>query len=436
MILRLTIYFFCTFLYISVTSSCKKNKSTLAKETSFSQGEIHNSIDGSNGEVVSELASSELNSNGSNQTKENADLVKKSKQQAFANEEFPIIFFGMINTDRAFELAKKWGATHVHSYGLGKSKKRDQNFFDRAAEYELKVMANLGGRYWIKQNNGVDSMRALVRHFKDHPALGFWYLFDEPDNKGFQPAELKPFYRMIHEETPNIPVAISHARSKHWYRYGQVQDMFLYNNYPVEGEEFPQSELNVWTNFAKAAMKREEKDNNIVIPVLQMFNWRAFAKKSQKKFRGFAIEKLRYPNQQELRYMSFASIALGSPGLSFFSYYRARTPRKNWPGHVLAPVLQEVKKFSNHITETKMQQITGGKNNLFLTQWVDEQSAYILLANASPNSRTIRQSLDNNLETGQLEPWGKTRKAKAALEGGRIIVEQVKPWEVLIWKVQ
>src|SRR5690625_1014872 len=106
--MRSTILFLCTFLCISVTSSCKKNKSSLSKETSFFQDEIHNSVDGLNNEVVYEVASSELNLNDSSSSsdskknsilsKRNTDLVKKSRQQTFAEEEFPIIFFGMINT--------------------------------------------------------------------------------------------------------------------------------------------------------------------------------------------------------------------------------------------------------------------------------------------------------------------------------------------------
>lgn len=94
-------------------------------------------------------------------------------------------------------MVKKLGATHIHRYAMGVSIENDQSFFDRAARYGLKVMANLRIIYWIKQKHAVDSLRAYIQHFKDHPALGFWYLSDEPYIKGYKMGELMPFYKMI-----------------------------------------------------------------------------------------------------------------------------------------------------------------------------------------------------------------------------------------------
>lgn len=359
----------------------------------------------------------------------------KAKQQIFTGETFPIIIYDVRNSNKAFNIAKKWGATHVHRYGMGISVDKDQSFFDRAADHDLKVMSNLRLKRWIDMDGGIDSMRAYVQHFKDHPALGFWYLSDEPDNKGYPPAELTPFYDMVRKERPAAPVAVAHARSENWYRYGEVQDVLMYDSYPIQGEIFPKVRLNEWTYFTKKAIKRGKKDGDIVVPILQIFNWKAMAEKGQKKFRGFDVEKLRYPNKQELRYMSFVSIALGAEGLSFYSYYRSRMVDKGWAEHILAPVIHEAKTFMMQVADAHRQPVLQGENeDFFLTLWTSEEDTFVILVNASPKSLQVQQSLEGALEEGRLESWGNTRKAKATLKDGSISVRQIRPWEVLIWR--
>jgi hypothetical protein len=297
-------------------------------------------------------------------------------------------------------------------------------------------MANLRIKYWIKRKHAVDSLRTYVQHFKNHSALGFWYLSDEPAIQHFSVAELTPFYKMIKEETPNTPVAISHAWATGWNKYGPAQDMLLYDSYPITGGKFPDVKLDSWTSFAEVASKSAGKHKDVVMPILQMFSWKAMAQKGQKKVRGTAVEKLRYPNARELRYMAFTSIALGAQGLSFYSFARSRMVNHNWGARILAPVIQEVKAFEHQVAGVQMKQINIPKDKkLFLTIWKGKKSTFLILVNASPNARAIRQSLGVTLKTGTLEPWGQTRKTEARLQGGNIVVKQIKPWEVLIFKV-
>jgi hypothetical protein len=126
-----------------------------------------------------------------------SNAVKPEKHTMVDSSTFPIIFLDVPNTNEAFATAKKWGATDVHRYAMGRSIKKNQSFFNRAADHGLKVMSNLQLSHWIKKDHGLDSVQAYVKHFKDSPALGFWYLGDEPDIKGYSPAKLATYYKMI-----------------------------------------------------------------------------------------------------------------------------------------------------------------------------------------------------------------------------------------------
>lgn len=210
----------------------------------------------------------------------------------------------------------------------------------------------------------------------------------------------------------------------------------MFDQYPIYGGAFPHVGLDAWTNFTKKAMKVGQKAEDMVIPIIQIFNWKAYAQKGQKAFEGVAVEKLRYPTSRELRYMVFTSIALGAPGLSFYSYYRSKMIDRNWAGHVLAPVIHEVKEFENNVDGGRMERILLGRDKeLFLTLWLGEHTTFLMLINASSKARRVQQSLGGAINDGMLRSWGYTRNVKAMLKNGRIIVKRMKPWEVLIFKV-
>ncbi len=135
------------------------------------------------------------------------------------SDEFPI---GMFSVDSPGAMAQvaRMGVGYVHTYAGGRSLTetelaRDRAYLDEAQKNGLKVMFNLNGPVWLKRPDGVAEMLTLVSTFKDHPALGFWYLYDEPDGS-CTAAQLKPYYEAIRAATPAIPVAVCTAWSARW----------------------------------------------------------------------------------------------------------------------------------------------------------------------------------------------------------------------------
>ena len=350
-----------------------------------------------------------------------------------------MVMYAVPATDADFEAVRSMGINYVHLYGLTKDPlneaafARIQQYLDLAEKHHLKVMFDLDGSRRVPGNQ-LEEMRVLVQRFKNHPALGIWYLFDEPDNKKLTAKDIAPFYKMIKAESPNIPVAVCHAWTTHWYAFNEVQDILMQDIYPVSGAPFPEAKLDHQTRFTKGAMNVAK--GKPVIPVLQFFNWRSMAKPEDKEYRGYPVEKLRYPNAQEMRYLCFSTIAQGAQGLGFYSFTRSVMTDSLWAKTIAAPVLLEVREFMDQLkTKGIQQQLTEAEAKQTLVSiWKEKDATYIVLVNASPEKRRMEYVLENIPAHVTLQAWGKTRDVNAMVKDGKVTIEQANPWEVFIWR--
>jgi hypothetical protein len=409
--------------------SCSSNKSKENKENVNHQTAVIHNAKNEDHQLISK---------GKTDTLINKPDTSNSKIKSFADDPLPIIMFAVPNTDQAFKQVKKWGATYVQKYGMGKSIEKDQSFFDRANKYGLEVMGDISAKYWLKGNKDMDTLHKYIAHFKRSPALGFWYLSDEPAIHGVKASELEQFYKFIKKETPKMPTANSHAWAKNWTKYGKVQNILMFDYYPVYAAAFPKGKLKSWTNFEEAAFKNAKKDHNLVMPIIQIFNWKTFAKKNQKKYHNYSVKDLRYPNSAELRYMIFSSIALGARGIALFSYARGPMVDPKWGSQVLAPVLKEAKNFAGQVGNLHKQKIYSVKDqNILFAFWSNNKSKFIILANTTPDERN-KVRLNINTKIGNLKgfkPWGQSSKSiNVSLSGKQLIINKIKPWGIIILK--
>ena len=353
---------------------------------------------------------------------------------------FPMVMYATPASDEAFEAVRAMGIDYVHLYGLTKGPldeaafARIQQYLDLAQKYHLKVMLDLDGSRRVPEKQ-LEEMRTVVQRYKDHPALGIWYLFDEPDNKKLTAKDLAPFYEMIKAESPNIPIAVCHAWTTHWYAFNDVQDILMQDIYPISGAPFPEAKLDHQTRFTKGAMKIAR--GKPVMPVLQFFNWRSMAKPDDTEYRKYPVEKLRYPNTVEMRYLCFSTIAQGAQGLGFYSYLRGIMTDPQWPHQTAAPVLREVRAFTDQLKTTGIpQQLSEEESKqAVLSIWKESDATYLILANTTPQTRRMEYPLENVPANATLQSWGSTRHANASMKDGKITVEEAQPWEVFIWQI-
>jgi hypothetical protein len=360
-----------------------------------------------------------------------ASALANANQQPIKHE-FPIGVFAA-PTD-SFEFLQSIGVNYVHKYGMGKfPKKLDavKQYLDAAQKHQLKVMFDLDGRYWLKQPKGLEQLKIVVERFKSHPALGFWQLADEPSAKtGSSVAQLMPYYKMLKNEAKDIPVAIVTNWIKDWYRYTAVLDYHMVDLYPVKDQPFPHSKLDSFSKFVSSAVSIGKP----VIPVAQMITWKSFSTQSHVK--NLKINKFHYPNQAELRYFCYSSLAQGVKGLFFFSYARALQIDPAWVKNDFATVISDVRKFVKNVAPANQPTTKSfnKKDKIFTASWVRADVEWLVLVNAKAKVATLVHSIKNP-GAAAITPWGASRKLNIVVPDDASIKLQLEPWEVVILKI-
>ena len=334
------------------------------------------------------------------------------------SDEFPIIMMSAELGTHAF--MHDMGVDYVHTYSYPTAE-----YFNSAAANGLHVMASLHGEKWAGRPDGVDTIRNLVREYKDHPALGFWYLSDEPDLAGVDVSELTQLYTAIKEETPGVLVANAEAWSLHWDAYQGAQDMLMVGHYPVTTTDpFPMQNITHPMHFLEQALALDDEP---VIPILQCFNWQVFD----------SDKPSRLPIAEELRYWSYASIAQGARGLAWYSHYEGlRSPGgSQWFSDTFGPVMREVRQFADAIAPAHhpIRISDAEAEDAHLSLWERSGVTWVVAVNNRNTSNTVSVSLDGQVADGTLTPWGTSADIPATVSGGSLQPVTLEPYEVRVW---
>lgn len=340
-------------------------------------------------------------------------------------------FYSVRNSDNAFQTMKDLGCTHVHAYfnpytegGL----KNLQDQLDLAEKYGLKVMFNLIRGGVEKEDDGIEKIRAVVRRFKDHPALGFWYMFDEPSG-AFLKNRLAEIYFMLKTETPDIPVALCLAQVADWRDFVEYCDILMGDVYPVRDEPFPNAPLYRYSGY----IKQLSQYNKPVIGIPQFMNWTCYPALSKNDDQ----EKLRHPNAAELRYFFFSTMTQGNTtGMVWYSYEDILRANNIKYFKEMQPVMQEFRNFTDMLKNpTKSKAFTWSQDNNMYMSLFDNK--YLVLVNDWPVRQKVSRWMENIIfGNWVLKPWGKTRDVKAQIQSNRLTIDGfIEPWEVFIWEL-
>ncbi len=346
--------------------------------------------------------------------------------------EFVHGFYMIPTSDKHFELLKSLGITHVHNYLNAYSEKgleAMQLQLDTAQKHGLKVMFNLIRGGVQDEPDGLEKIRAVVRRFKDHPALGFWYLFDEPHGEKLA-KQLPEIYAMIKQETPDIPVALCLAQNADWRKFTAPCDILMGDIYPVNNEPFPEAPLFKFTNF----MNDLSQFDKPVIPIPQFMSWRCYPKVSK----GYDSKTLRYPNAAELRYFFYATLAMGNTtGVFWYSFHDIQ--RDNNPGYFeeMRPVLLEFRSFTDLLKEPRQAKVFkwARDNNLYIALL---DGKYLVAVNNWPVKQRVSRWTENIINGDyDLVPWGPTRQTKSEIRNNKLTLGGfIEPWESMIWELK
>ena len=306
---------------------------------------------------------------------------------------------------------------------------------DRAQRYGMKVMLNCD-RNLVKDPDGVEKMRAVVRRLKDHPALGFWYLYDEPAG-ALTADKLMPFYRMLREETPEVPVAVVNCWDETWDQYSNILDIQMVDTYPIRDDAWPDAPLQLMTTFISQAVALGKP----VLPVVQTMSWKSFAHQLGKQTRK---EMLRYPTREEMRYLMLSPLAQGVCGVFGFSFHHAmRTGGDpSWWMRDCAPAARELGEFvklvKNPESPERFRRSADGNYLAARFKGREPGRDYLMMVNAWPLPRRNAGCYLDGKVPGRyrLVPRGSTRDIPAELKDSKIrLGAEMQPWEVMIWEM-
>ncbi len=359
---------------------------------------------------------------------------------AAAGEKFIIgVYSAEPQNDRTFAMLKEIGVNYVHSYSSFRAEPKSK-ILDLAAKHDLKVMYDLGGKWLTKEDGWQDKLNAAIDELKDHPALGMWYVWDEPDTK--QLPLVKEMVAMIRAKS-SIPTSlVIHERANYWDSRGYT-DIWMADNYPVRGQPFPNAPLQQnFSRMMRNAATSYRKAGTPFISVLQSCNFSCFKSQAPEQYR----ETLRFPNLTEMRFMSFSSLCYGVNGIIFFSLHHCHLDKpegREFFDAAFKPVIGDIGGFTDLIEApwnvTARDSALERKENVNLAFWSRPAGSYIVLANDSPETRAINldlSTLKDFPKTGKLAPWGFTRAGNYSLEKSILTIPEAQPWEVFIWKLE
>lgn len=203
----------------------------------------------------------------------------------------------------------------------------------------------MDGKNWEGITGNEKIAEAVVRTFKNHPALLAWYLNDERP-KSLAPQMLK-YYQMVRKADPAHPCYIVMCNMSELKYFSDSTDVMGVDPYPV-----PSSPLSMVADDADAGNSAVGNHKPLWL-VPQGFAWYQF--NSVNPDRGHIpsedeLQTGRAPTYEESRCMAYLALAHGAKGLVYFSYYNLRVlPNYDelWKGlkkiagevEILAPVL-------------------------------------------------------------------------------------------------
>ena len=281
----------------------------------------------------------------------------------------------------------------------------------------------------LKDPEHFEKLRAAVREWKDHPALGMWYLFDEPAPELH--GKLLSIYKMLKAETPGIPVGVCLSWIKGYQTFNDCADILMPDHYPVKNQKFPDAPLNHFSHFVWD-MKRLKKPVMPVAQIMSFVNYSWAVKIDPKSCRE--------PNAQEIRYFNFSAMTMDVCGIAYYSFYDIWRQRrfKSYFLKEVKPVSLELREFARAVDGMKFEchskKIgTGYPPKFFCASWQKDGRSLIVFVNNTSKPVEGEFQLERTLPSGSLNPWGQTRSVKGANLGSRLVLERVDPWEVLIW---
>ncbi len=247
------------------------------------------------------------------------------------------------------------GATFLRAGPLGSTwdEKRfagEKEMQDAAAKYGMHCWVSLREASSIKSGKQEELLRKIVTAFRNHPGMGCYKGYDEPEWGSAAIPPIQRTYDIIKELDPRHPVVIIEAPRgtvESLKRYNPTRDICGFDIFPVGyppggHSQFSatNSEISMVGDYTRRAMQLSEGRKGVWMTL--QIAWSGVEKEGKT---------LRYPTFPEERFMAYQAIINGARGLTFFGGQiekgmtgQDRKRGWNWRfwNRVLRPVVEEI----------------------------------------------------------------------------------------------
>jgi hypothetical protein len=237
-------------------------------------------------------------------------------------------FESRYETDRIKSLVAEGCGIAVPYVGREGDAEAATAYLDAAAEAGLGVALQIPGDF-VEAGN-LDAVGSWAARFRDHPAVRWWYLFDEPDVHKISPELLKSAAARLRSEGGGKPIAVTFYHPEiAWEKYPGTFDVLWINYYPVlrGTPEFLGISWGGFSSRIKEASRAARAAKASFGVILQAYG---AAEDGTNQFNR------RLPTAAELNYMIWASLRENPSYLLFWSRYRTT---ERWLKEVFHPTM-------------------------------------------------------------------------------------------------
>ncbi len=275
---------------------------------------------------------------------------------------------------------------------------------DAAAVEGMQILLEMTEYARRKPEPDYRAIAALVKRYRQHPALLAWYLVDEPDETKMDPASALAIYELIRELDPYHPVYLVNNRPHTYAAYSDASDILAIDVYPIPN--YPISQVGDYMERARwTSLERKP-----VWLIAQAF--------------GGVEHWPRAPTARELRNMVYQGLVGGAKGVLFYRYCeeneRHIQPLALWrEAQHLAAELAELGPVFLQGEHRLAAQPTSGEIAVAIKEY--KGAFYVFAVNVAEDSRRLDLRLEGLPPMGRAEVLG--GQAVPTLANGRLAAE-------------
>lgn len=242
---------------------------------------------------------------------------------------FPLGWYGAPDETHLAEIADS-PFTCLLDYGTNlKPKDWMIRYLDAMQEKGLKLIYCLNdvyptatyfeGKNWGGVTGNNEIADAVVRAYREHPAILAWYLNDELP-RSLAP-KLEQYYNRVRANDPNHPCYIVLCNMAELRYFTNTTDILGVDPYPIPSN--PVTVVSQWMDAAARAVNGHKP----VWLVPQAFAWYQYRPEGSDRARkptAAELESGRAPTYDESRCMTYLALTHGAKGLIYYCYYDMR----------------------------------------------------------------------------------------------------------------